>query len=92
MRTQFPPRGPRSNHIKLNVSTEERRQAETVAQLLGCTVVEAYKSAMRRTHTQLADHVPAVVREAAPEVYDPTPEVYDPTGGPYTMTRGQGVP
>ena len=61
---QFPPRGPRSNHIKINVSTEERKEAEAVAERLGCTVVEAFKTAMRHEARRLADFKPAVTREA----------------------------
>ena len=64
MKTQFPPRGPRSNHIKINVSTDERKEAEAVAERLGCTVVEAFKTAMRHEARRLADHKPAVTREA----------------------------
>lgn len=63
---QFPPRGPRSNHIKIDVSTDERKEAEAVASQLGCTVVEAFKTAMRHEARRLADHVPAVEREAQP--------------------------
>ena len=54
---QWPPRGPRSCHVKIDVTIEERKQAEAVAQLLGCTVVEAYKAAMRRTHLQMGGYV-----------------------------------
>ena len=62
---QFPPRGPRSNHIKIDVTTEERKQAEAVAAQLGCSVVEAFKASMRIQARRLADHVPAVTREAS---------------------------
>ncbi len=61
---QFPPRGPRSNHIKIDVTTEERKQAEAVAAQMGCTVVEAFKTAMRIQARRIADHRPAVEREA----------------------------
>lgn len=61
---QWPPRGPRSNHVKIDVTTEERKEWEAVAKSLGCTVVEACKTAMRIQARRLADHVPAVVREA----------------------------
>ncbi len=61
---QFPPRGPRSNHIKIDVTTEERKQAEAVAAQMGCTVVEAFKTAMRLQARRIADHVPAVERSA----------------------------
>ncbi len=61
---QFPPRGPRSNHIKIDITTEERKQAEEVAASMGCTVVEAFKTAMRIQARRIADHVPAVEREA----------------------------
>ena len=64
MRTQYPPRGPRSNHIKIDVTTEERKQAEGVAASLGCTVVEAFKTAIRHEAQRLADFKPAVTREA----------------------------
>ncbi len=64
MKTQFPPRGPRSNHIKIDVTTEERKQAEDVAAQMGCTVVEAFKTAMRIQARRIADHRPAVEREA----------------------------
>ena len=66
MRTQFPPRGPRSNHIKIDVTTEERKQAEGVAATLGCTVVDAFKTAIRHEAQRLADFKPAVTREACP--------------------------
>ena len=66
MRTQFPPRGPRSNHIKIDVTTEERKQAEGVAASLGCTVVDAFKTAIRHEAQRLADFKPAVTREACP--------------------------
>lgn len=59
---QFPPRGPRSNHIKIDVSTDERKEAEAVASQLGCTVVEAYKTAMRHEANRLRDFKPAVER------------------------------
>ena len=64
MKTQFPPRGPRACFIKIRVSVEERKQAETVAQHMGCSVIDAYKTAMRIQARRIADHVPAVVREA----------------------------
>lgn len=53
MRTQFPPRGPRSNHIKLNVSTDERRDLEQLAQHYGCTVLEAIKTAVSHERARL---------------------------------------
>jgi hypothetical protein len=61
---QFPPRGPRSNHIKIDVTTEERKEWEAVAKSMGCTVVEAAKTAMRIQARRIADHTPAVTREA----------------------------
>ncbi len=42
---QFPPRGPRSNHIKIDVTTDERKSIEHLARIWGCTVVEAMKKA-----------------------------------------------
>ena len=63
---QFPPRGPRSNHIKIDVSTDERKEAEQVAASLGCTVVEAFKTAMRHEANRLRDHKPAIERVAIP--------------------------
>ncbi len=44
---QFPPRGPRSNHIKIDVTTSERQQWEKLARDMGCTVVECVKKTMR---------------------------------------------
>lgn len=61
---QFPPRGPRSNHIKIDVTTDERKTAEYVAKHYGCTVVEAFKTAISFEAQRLRDHVPAVKREA----------------------------
>ena len=55
MKTQFPPRGPRSCFIKIRVSVEERKQAEGVAASLGCSVVDAYKTAMRIQSRRIAD-------------------------------------
>lgn len=51
---QFPPRGPRSNHIKIDVTVAERKEAEAVAAQLGCTVVEAFKTSMRIQARRLA--------------------------------------
>jgi hypothetical protein len=62
---QFPPRGPRSCHVKIDLTVEERKQAEAVAREMGCTVVESFKTAMRIQARRIADHVPAVTREAS---------------------------
>ena len=63
---QFPPRGPRSNHVKIDVTTEERKVAEGVAAKLGCTVVQAFKISIRHEAQRLADFKPSVEREASP--------------------------
>jgi hypothetical protein len=47
MKTAFPPRGPRSNLIKLWVTADERRTWEDLARARGTTVTEAVKEIMR---------------------------------------------
>jgi len=61
---QFPPRGPRSNHIKINVTTEERKSIEKLAALYGCSVIDAMKTACWIELQRLRDFEPAVKREA----------------------------
>ncbi len=63
LRTQFPPRGPRANHIKIDVSTNERKQWEELARGDGLTVVETIKKTMRE-RVRRGDVEPAVRREA----------------------------
>jgi hypothetical protein len=50
--------------VKIDLTVEERKQAEAVARDMGCTVVESFKVAMRIQARRLADHTPAVEREA----------------------------
>lgn len=52
---QFPPRGPRSTHIKIDVTVEERKSLEKLATHYGCTVVEALKTAAWRELQRMAD-------------------------------------
>jgi hypothetical protein len=70
LRTQFPPRGPRSNHIKINVSTAERKDWERLASHYGVTVVDAVRTAVSHEIARLGivrgDPESSVEREAKP--------------------------
>jgi len=64
---QFPPRGPRSNHLKIDVSTEERKMYEEYARAISApTVIEGVKTAMRIEYNRVvrADVPPKIERDA----------------------------